>query len=330
MLRRIGNPLTRLQRRRATQQAEMAELLASVRQIKQTLTQLTLRESQLRAIMEADGALEEASAQLDAVIADDQIAQHVRAAIAATPIKTHPFPHVFVRNLFPTPFYKALIRGLPPVELFEDQPVNHQQLVVPLAMGPSYSRRIWRHLTKVVVQEVMMPAMVDKFREPLEEWISINWPTLAENPLGPPMDMACSAGRIMLRRRGYTIRPHRDPKWGFLTCLMYLARPGDPEEWGTQLYAVDEDNEDKSAAPHWVDPKGCRLVTEVPFRKNSALLWLNSVGAHGAFVPDDAPEDLLRFTYQFRVGPASDSLTALLDLLPDERRATWSGKRGNY
>ena len=173
MLRRIGNPLTRLQRRRATQQAEMAELLASVRQIKQTLTKLTLRESQLRAIMEADGALEEASAQLEAIIADDQIAQHVRAAIAATPIKTHPFPHVFVRNLFPTTFYKALIRGLPPVELFEDQPVNHQQLVVPLAMGPSYSRRIWRHLTKVVVQEVMMPAMVDKFRAPLEEWISI-------------------------------------------------------------------------------------------------------------------------------------------------------------
>ena len=328
MLQRIGNSLTRLQRRRTERQTEMAELIASVGQIKQMLATLTLRESQLRAIMEADAALEDASEKLAALVADDQIAQHIREAVAAAPLRMKPFPHAFVRNLFPTPFYKALLRGLPPVELFDDQPVNHQQLVVPLSMGPSYSRRIWKHLSWVIVPQVLAPAMVDKFRATLEEWIAANWPTLAGSPLGPPMDMNQSGGRIMLRRRGYTIKPHRDPKWGFLTCLMYLARPGDPEEWGTQLYAVDEDHEDKSAAPHWVDPKHCRLVSEAPFRQNSALLWLNSVGAHGAFVPDDAPADLRRFTYQFRVGPTAEAIPALLKLLPDERRAAWAGKRG--
>ena len=48
-------------------------------------------------------------------------------------------------------------------------------------------------------------------------------------------------GRILLRRPGYVIEPHRDPGWGFLTCLAYLARPGDNKEWGTQLYRVRED-----------------------------------------------------------------------------------------
>ena len=197
-------------------------------------------------------------------------------------------------------------------------------------MAPLYSRRVWKHLSTVIVPQVIAPAMVDKFRAPLGEWIETNWPALAENPLAPPMDMNQSGGRIMLRRRGYTIKPHRDPKWGFLTCLMYLARPGDPEEWGTQLYAVDEDQEEKSAAPHWIDPARCQLVTEAPFRQNSALIWLNSVGAHGAFVPDDAPADLLRFTYQFRVGPSTEAIPALLRLLPDDRRAAWSGKRSDY
>jgi len=308
----------------------MTELLATVREVKQTLATLTLREAQLRVIMQTDAALEGAYAKLDAMLADERIAQHVRDTIAATPLRLKPFPHVFVRNLFPTAFYKALLRGLPPVELFDDQPVNHQQLVVPLMMAPSYSRRIWKHLGTVVVPQVIAPAMVDKFRGPLEEWVATNWPALAASPLSPPMDLHESAGRIMLRRRSYTIKPHRDPKWGFLTCLMYLARPGDPEQWGTQLYAVEEDSEDKSAAPHWVDPKRCQLVTEAPFRQNSALLWLNSVGAHGAFVPDDAPADLLRFTYQFRVGPSIDAIPALLKLLPDERRAAWAGKRGEY
>ena len=33
----------------------------------------------------------------------------------------------------------------------------------------------------------------------------------------------------MLRRPGYVIAPHRDPKWGFVTGLVYLASAGDNE-----------------------------------------------------------------------------------------------------
>jgi hypothetical protein len=141
------------------------------------------------------------------------------------------------------------------------------------------------------------------------------------------MELHSSAGRILLRRPGYNIPPHRDPKWGFLTCLVYLARSGDPEAWGTQLYAVDEDDEAQGAKPHWIEPERCRLVTEVPFRRNSALLWLNSIGAHGAFIPQDVqPPDLQRYAYQFRIGPTRDAITALMDLLPTARRDVWSGK----
>jgi len=331
MLERLGSSLSRFQRPRPEpEQTGMSELAAAVSQLNQTIAKLALRESQLRAIMEADAALEDANAKLDDIVGDASVAQHVRDAVAGSKLRLDPFPHVIVKNLFPAALYKALIKGLPPVELFDDQPVNHQQLLVPLSMGPLYSRRVWKFLCREIVPKALAPAMVERFKAPLEDWITTNWPALAANPFGPPMDMSNSSGRIMLRRRGYTIKPHRDPKWGFLTCLIYLARPGDPEQWGTQLYAVDEDQEDKGASPHWVDPKRCRLVKEAPFKANSALLWLNSVGAHGAFVPDDAPADLLRYAYQFRVGPSNDNLATLLDLLPSERRAMWSGKRGNY
>jgi len=53
--------------------------------------------------------------------------------------------------------------------------------------------------------------------------------------------------RIFLRGAGYSLKPHRDPKWGFLTCILYLARPDDKEEWGTQIYSVDEDIEARGA-----------------------------------------------------------------------------------
>jgi hypothetical protein len=117
------------------------------------------------------------------------------------------------------------------------------------------------------------------------------------------------------------------PRWGFVTCLIYLPRPDDLETWGTKLYAVDEDREARNTLPHWIDERQCRLVAEVPFRRNTALVFMNSAGAHGASISDDAePPDLQRYAYQFRIGPTRESITELLKLLPEDRRAAWSGK----
>jgi hypothetical protein len=239
---------------------------------------------------------------------------------------TDPFPYAIVENLFPPLFYKALIAGIPPAELFEDNAANHQQLPVPFALAPMFSRRVWKFMVKVA-DEIMMPAILEKFRPALEPWIAENWPQLAGNPLGAPMDLHSTGGRIMKRTRGYNIPPHRDPKWGFITCLMYLAKPGDLETWGTSLYAVDEDKEARGALPHWINASSCRLVREVPFKANSALMFLNSNGAHGASIPEDAePSNLERYAYQFRIGPIRDSIKALMDMLPAERRPMWAGK----
>ena len=135
----------------------------------------------------------------------------------------------------------------------------------------------------------------------------------------------------MLRRRGYRIRPHRDPKWSFITCILYLARPGDDEAWGTQLYSVESDDEAKNASPHWISDSRCRLVEDVKFRPNRLLVFLNSFGAHGAHIPDDAkPADLERYIYQFRVGPTSEAIAMLKSMLPEERQPLWEGKAADY
>jgi hypothetical protein len=140
-----------------------------------------------------------------------------------------------------------------------------------------------------------------------------------------------SDGRILLRRRGYRIPPHRDPKWGFLTAILYLARRGDSETWGTQLFRVSGDSEAHGPAPHWVEDTQCSLVEDVKFRPNRMLVFLNSVGAHGAEIPSDAqPESLERCIYQFRVAPVTESMATLKAALPDDRRASWAGKAADY
>jgi hypothetical protein len=112
---------------------------------------------------------------------------------------------------------------------------------------------------------------------------------------------------------------------------MYLARKGDDESWGTQVYAVDDDGEAQGAAPHWIDPARCHLVEDVAFKPNRALIFLNSSGAHGATIPEDAkPADLDRYAYQFRIGPDAASIVTVTATLPEDRRAAWTGKVAEY
>lgn len=290
---------------------------------------LSLKESQLRAIARLDVKFEQQDAELVALMADSCVESHVAEAVAAAPLRECPCPHIVVENLLPDALYDALIRGLPPAELFADRPVNKQQMSVPFDLAPVYSRRVWRFMARTIVDHMYMPAVLDKFREPIAAWLRQNFPLVPPELLAS-LPMTSSDGRILLRTRGYHIRPHRDPKWGLLTSLLYLARPGDSEHWGTQLFSVEADGDAPTVSPHWIGAERCRLVTDVPFRRNTLLAFLNSTGAHGARIPDDAPADLKRCVYQFRIGPNAAAIRELLATLPPDRRVAWAGKVVEY
>lgn len=307
-----------------------AALESEVRSLRATLSDVGLGESRLRAIYRRDVDQQQALASLDRLLCVEGIAPHIERAVGAAHLHADPFPHLVLEDLFPRAFYDAVIDGIPPVELF-DGADNKQRIVVPFEMAPAFSRRVWSFLLHDLVDGVLGPALLRTFREPLTDWVRETWPELGDRPVESVVSLQSTDGRILLRRRGYVIPPHRDPKWGFVTCLLYLASPGDSEAWGTQLYAVDSDVEAASVAPHWIRPQQCRLVKDVPFRANSALVFMNSHGAHGAQIPATAePADLERYIYQFRIGPTAESIRRLVSLLPPERRERWSGKVADY
>jgi hypothetical protein len=251
--------------------------------------------------------------------------------VEAAALHLHPFPYLVLQDVLPSPFYDALLRGIPPIEIFADRPFNKQELTVPFALAPAYSRKVWSFFVTRVTRRHLVPALVEKFRAPLGDWIAANWPPRAADPFAPPMEFQPGDGRILLRGRGYRIRPHRDPKWGFLTCLLYLAREHDSETWGTQLYEVDADEQARGASPHWIPAEQCRQVADVPFRRNTMLVFMNSTGAHGAHIPEDAePADLQRYIYQCRIGPSKAAMRALMASLPEDRVALWAGKVSDY
>ena len=305
---------------------QIRELRQSVTRLESELATVTRRERQLRAIALADAELERKSRRLDQILQHHGISTHVRGAVAAAPLYEDPFPYVVVDGLLPDALYAALIDGLPPAELFSDRAINKQQLVVPLELGPAYSRRVWGYMADTVVPEIIAPALLEKLRVQATAWLTHNFPAAGADPIDT-IPMTCSDGRILLRRPGYYIPPHRDPKWGFITCLLYLARRGDSERWGTQLHRVVGDDEALGARPHWIDEQKCEPVEHIAFRRNRALVFLNSVGAHSAQIPSDAdPPDLERYAYQFRIGANAEAIKRLVDGLPADRREVWAGK----
>lgn len=309
-------------------QQQIQRVEGEVNALNRRLGELTMRERELRVMLESQFGSTEQLDSFRGLIERAPFAAHTRAAIAAAPLHLHPFPHAVVDNLLPPAYYDALIAAIPPIDLFGDRPDNKQQVVVPLNLAPRFPTEVWGHMAKDVAENVIGPALIDKFREPLSDWLRRSFPALGAAPLDH-IETHISDGRILLRRPGYRIPPHRDPKWGFITCLFYLARPGDDERWGTQLYTVEGDAEAVGGQPHWIPDSRVHLAGEVAFKPNRAFVFLNSVGAHGAQIPADAiPADLTRYAYQFRVGASRSSIDAIMRQLPPEQRAFWAGKGG--
>ena len=327
----LFRPRTLAQLARSTEHhhQQLQTLMDELQILKLQLEQLARQERQLRTLLEAEHDSHDEVARFEALVQQCSIAEHVRAAVARAPIQDDPFPHCVIDDLLPPAYYDAIIAGLPPVDLFADRPINKQQLTVPLELGPHFSIDVWRHMARTVAEGIIRPTVLAKFHDPLTSWLRERLPVLGDNPLDQ-IRITCSDGRILLRRPGYLIPPHRDPKWGFITCLMYLGRKGDDERWGTQLFRVRDDSEAEGARPHWISKEQCELVADVAFKPNRMLVFLNSVGAHGAHIPADAiPATLERYAYQFRLGADGRSINSIRARLTPEQRAYWAGKAGD-
>ena len=268
--------------------------------------------------------LQRAEAQLD----EDMIVAHVRAAIAAAPLQLDPYPHAVVERLLPESVYGLLLKAIPPPVFFGARDPIKQNLRLPIDSGPALTLRVLNFLEEVIAQQAIRPAVLDKFQDHLQHhYDALFGPAFRARASAIPQ--AVSGGRLMLRRPGYHLSAHRDPKRAMLTCLLYLARTGDIEEYGTQIYRVLDDRESGFTHTYYPEQDGrtCELVKTVPYRPNTMLVFLNSSGAHGASIPESAPPDIKRYAYQFYVGPSGTAFEELVNELPPERRAMWQDQK---
>ena len=298
-------------------------LVDRTRELTDAVEMLRIQTDQLLTIQRVDWDKRFDLARIDKWFDANRIEAHINAAFDRTPLELDPYPHIVVQNWLPDDVYERVIDAMPASVFFAHNRDEHW--AVPSGVAPLYSRQVWAFVANTIVGALLHGALNRKFQETICRYVRDFVPSL---PSDIDLTLHPSDGRIMLRRPGYDLAPHRDPKWGFVTGIVYLAREGDNEAHGTQIYRVRDDAEAPTSRVYYPEPEKCELVRDVPFRANTMLAFLNSEGAHGASIPADAqPPNLERYIYQFRLGPTGKVIKRLTDLMPPGQAAMWAGAK---
>jgi hypothetical protein len=242
------------------------------------------------------------------------VARHVAGAIDRTRLDTTPMAHVVIDSLLPQETYDALVDAIPPMELFSDRDARKQNFKLDAAeIVPEWTATALRFVEDLVIPRMIVPGLLQK----LEEHVRATYVKKHGESLGgqvAALPHISTAGRLMLRRPGYHLDPHLDPDRVVVTCLIYFARPGDDESFGTSFYRIDGDLVIDRRNTFFPGNEGyrCDLVKTAPFRPNTAVAFINAGGAHGADIPSSAPPGTERYAYQFYVSPEPMALAALI------------------
>ena len=242
------------------------------------------------------------------------IARHVAHAIATAPLTQDPAPMLTIDRMFPDEVYETLVAAIPPADAFvvNDRSKANYHSRRPHTAVPDLSHLVWSYLDEDLIPGTIVPALAQRF----SAFVTGYYRDLFGAEVGADvaaLPLEPTKGRLMLRRRGYHLDPHLDPKRVLLTALLYFARPGDSEAHGTAFYRVDGHVERDHATTYYPQQAGhrCEFVRAVPFRRNTAIVFLNTA-AHGADIPATEAKDLERYAMQFYIGPPVDALKALL------------------
>ncbi len=295
-------------------------LRAELREVRDRQRDLRQEVRLLHAVMAANGArlFDKHAGHLDSA----QVGQHVASAIATAPLDLTPTPHLVVEHLLPDSTYQALLDATPPDECFSDRdPVKQNFRPAQGKIVPDFTTAMWAFIEKDVITTVMLPALMARFKPHIDAVYAQRYGDRGAAVSALPHE--ATAGRLMLRRPGYHLDPHVDPQRVVVTCLLYLAKPGDSAAFGTQFFSLNAVPAISGTKTYYPEQAGyvSSLEKTVPFTANTAVAFLNAgAAAHGATIPDSAPKDTKRYAYQFYVSPDQAGLAAITGEAMDETR----------
>ena len=231
-------------------------------------------------------------ANLDARPRIDRIRAHILRPSEDACGRTEPTTHTVIENIFPKDFYDLVNAAIPPAELFPSRdPVKQDSTSTSTSKARPCSRgACGTSLTRTSSREFSRQRCINGFTR-RSSIITRRRRAAISAERAAAIPHRGFAGRLHLRRPGYHLKPHLDPKRVVITGLVYFARPGDSEAYGTQLFRVGKPFTSSTMGKFYPEDEGLpvELARTVPFRANTLFAFVNSKAAHGATLPADAP-----------------------------------------
>lgn len=198
---------------------------------------------------------------------------HLIYKIANTQIRSYPFPHIYVEDIFPKEFFAELQRNLPDNDgytvLVDSGRVGTGYSRARLSLFPSdldkanlsaAQRDFWRRVFDTLGDGEFVNCVFDRFRPQIEQRFA--------SAGGTKRGLKVWHETFLMRDLDtYSLGPHTDNPSKLVSMLFYLPKDNAAEELGTALYIPKERGFTNEGGPH-LDFKNFDHVITVPYATN--------------------------------------------------------------
>jgi len=218
---------------------------------------------------------------------------HSIQRIGKTPLKTDPFPHLFIEQIFPDEFYQEILESLPDPSYYLPSQSNVQTWGFSLDDDnidrlPFGHMLFWKRFCHLLCSDAWMIAVLEKFQPHLKGSFQ---ESIEKKHLYPIVQIDQS-------KPGYSIGPHTDHPAKVATFLFYLPSSQAQGHLGTALYRPKKGGF-TCRGLHRYPFEDFEKVGKAPFIANAAFGFLKTEDSfHGVEVvgPGEKERNLISYT----------------------------------
>lgn len=215
------------------------------------------------------------------------IQEHIVYAFSNAAIRTYPFPHFWIHDVFPADFYAEILANLPTEDyvslldqgkvfaIGELNQVYRRRKVIELStpnltISQEKLQIFWRCLRDILVDPYLIRNFIEKFNSSLVsrfgDGVSIN--------VQPVIDLISD-------NTNFSLGPHTDQPKNVVVLLFYLARDNLNPQLGTSIYKPIEASFSCVGGPHYSFENFYKIAT-APYLPNSCFAFFkNEKSFHG-------------------------------------------------
>ena len=205
-----------------------------------------------------------------------RVHEHVFGQIEAAQIQLDPFPHCYVRNVFPDDIYLALINNLPTDQHYQKfhAPYESRLFFNLSPAGIAGLAPFWTEFEQWIHSQAFLERMARRFLPHLQE---VQQQRAEQIAVHGTADRVNIGSRTLITRdyADYRLGPHTDAAAKFITALFYLPSDDRFSAFGTSLYRPKASGQTDWRSRHF-NHQDFELVKTVPNLPNSVFIFAKS------------------------------------------------------